>query len=150
MLYFGYCTLLDTEEMKKYCPTATPAGVASLSGYKLCFGTYSTGGGCNLEEAAGNEMLGLLYEVTPKELAGLDAISGVDKGYYKRIDVEVIKNDQKIPAVTYVIPEPGGPFHPPATYTRPILVGARALQLRQEYIAQLEEIVRSAQQPDES
>ena len=151
MIYFGYCTLLDTNEMKKYCPTAKPSGVASLFDYRLCFGAYhdNAGGGCNLEEAAGNEMLGLLYEVTPEELAGLDAISGVDKGYYEQSDVEVVKDGAKIPVVTYVIPKLGGPFQPAATYTRPILVGARALQLPQEYIAQLEEIIQAAQQPDE-
>ena len=65
-------------------------------------------------------MFGLLYEVTPEELAGLDAISGVDKGYYKQTDVEVVKEGQKIPAVTYIIPEPSEPSRPPATYTRPI------------------------------
>lgn len=150
MIYFGYCTLLDTEEMRKYCPTAKPIGVGRLSDYRLCFSTYSRDssvqGGCNLEKAIGEEMLGLLYEVTPEELDGLDEISGVHKNYYERITVTVVTEDGKeMPAVTYVMPEPGGPFHPPAAYTRPILVGARALQLPQEYISKLEKIIRSAQ-----
>jgi hypothetical protein len=34
MRYFAYCTLLDTAEMRKFCPTAKPAMVARLSGYQ--------------------------------------------------------------------------------------------------------------------
>ena len=80
MLYFGYCTLLETANMKRYCPTAVPEGVGSLAGYKLCFETYGPDdqrGGCNLKVAEGEETLGVLYELTPEELAGLDKISGV-------------------------------------------------------------------------
>jgi hypothetical protein len=33
MRYFAYCTLLDTAEMREFCPTAKPAMVARLSGY---------------------------------------------------------------------------------------------------------------------
>jgi gamma-glutamylcyclotransferase (GGCT)/AIG2-like uncharacterized protein YtfP len=150
MLYFAYCTLLDVDEMKKYCPTAEPAGIGSISGYRLCFATYSresTGGGCNLEEAAGEEMLGLLYEMSAEALDALDSIAGVDKGYYKKIDVVVTGQDgEGIAAITYVIPEPGGPFRPSAAYTRPILAGARALQLPAEYVAGLETTIEAAQQ----
>ncbi len=150
MIYFGYCTLLDVEEMGKYCPTAQPIGVARLLGYRPCFATYSAGsvqGGCNLEEAPGHEMWGLLYELTPEALDALDAVAGVDQGYYKKIDVTVTGKDGKpTPAMTYVIPQPGGPFRPAAAYTRPILIGARALELPKEYIAQLDKIVASVQQ----
>jgi gamma-glutamylcyclotransferase (GGCT)/AIG2-like uncharacterized protein YtfP len=151
MLYFAYCTLLDVEEMHKHCPTAEPAGLARLLGYKLTFATYSRGspsGGCNLEKAPGEEMPGLLYELSPEAMQTLDSIAGVDQGYYEKIDVVVLGQDGKeILAVTYLIPEPGGPFQPSPAYTRPILAGARALQLPPEYIASLEEVVESAQQP---
>ena len=148
MLYFGYCTLLETANMRRYCPTAAPVGVGSLSGYKLCFDTYGSGdprGGCNLRLAAGEEILGVLYELTPGELSGLDSISGVDRGYYQRIDVTVTREGHEIPAVTYRIPAPGGPFHPPAEYVRPILDGAREWRLPEEYIARLVQIIEAAQ-----
>jgi gamma-glutamylcyclotransferase (GGCT)/AIG2-like uncharacterized protein YtfP len=148
MLYFGYCTLLETANMKGYCPTAVPVGVGSLSGYRLCFETYGPDdprGGCNLQEVAGEEILGVLYELTPQALAGLDEISGVDQGHYQRIDITVIKDGQATPAVTYRIPAPGGPFRPPAAYVRPILDGAREWKLPNDYIAKLEGIIQSAQ-----
>ena len=149
MIYFAYCTLLEVEGMRKYCPTAEPIGTARLPDYMLSFATYSasgTDGGCNLENAVGRETWGVLYEVTPEELQALDLAAGLDKGYYEKIDVVVIDKDgAQISAVTYVIPQPGGPFRPSSAYTRPILVGARDLELPGEYIADLEKIVESAQ-----
>jgi hypothetical protein len=134
--------------MQRYCPTAEPVGVGSLAGYELCFETYGSDdlrGGCNLREAAGEEILGVLYQLAPGELAALDGISGVDRGYYERIDVTVIRDGHKIPAVTYRIPAPGGPFHPPAAYVRPILDGAREWSLPENYIAKLAQIIEAAQ-----
>ncbi|MGD9147334.1 MAG: gamma-glutamylcyclotransferase [Anaerolineae bacterium] len=148
MLYFGYCTLLETATMRQYCPTAAPVGVGSLSGYRLCFETYGPEdqrGGCNLREVAGEEILGVLYELTPEALAALDSISGVDQGHYERIDVTVVSDGREIPALTYRIPAPGGSFHPLAAYVRPILDGAREWSLPEEYIAKLAQIVEAAQ-----
>ena len=150
MLYFAYCTLLDVDEMGKYSPSAKPTGIARLSGYRVSFATYgqgSSGGGCNLEEAGDEEILGLLYEMSPEALEALDAIAGVDKGYYKKIDISVSgKDGTEIAAITYVIPEPGGPFQPSADYTRPILAGARSLQLPPVYVEKLESIIKTAQE----
>lgn len=152
MLYFAYCTLLDVEEMRRYCPTAEPTGVGRLPGYGLGFATYGRedpGGGCNLERSETKETLGLLYEMSQEAMAALDAIAGVDRGYYEKIDVTVTREDgTETPAITYVIPEPGGPFQPSAAYTRPILAGARALQLPAAYTASLEAIIESAQRPE--
>ena len=149
MIYFAYCTLPDIEGMRAYSPTAEPIGVARLPGFRLSFSTYGPGsaeGGCNLEGAAGRETWGVLYEVTAEELELLDLVAGLDKGFYEKVDVVVIDEDnEEVPALTYVIPEPGGPFHPSAAYTRPILVGARALELPQAYIADLEKTIEAAQ-----
>jgi hypothetical protein len=134
--------------MQRYCPTAEPVGVGSLSDYRLSFETYGPDdprGGCNLQQAAGEEILGILYELAPGELAALDDISGVDRGYYERIDITVVKEGHEVPAVTYRIPAPGGPFHPPADYVRPILDGAREWQLPEKYIAKLAQIIEAAQ-----
>ena len=40
MLYFAYCTLLDIDEMHKYCPAAEATEVASLPGYRVAFVRY--------------------------------------------------------------------------------------------------------------
>jgi len=48
-----------------------------------------------------------------------------------------------------VVPSAAGAFSPAAAYTRPILVGARALKLPADYIGKLEEIIASAEALDE-
>ena len=149
MLYFAYCTLLDFNEMRKYCPSAKPTGVMQLEGFKLCFATYSLSpseGGCSLEKAPGKIMYGVLYEVSDNEMEVLDKASGLDKGYWTRTHVTLLNHKKEnIRAVTYVIPNPHGRYHPPKTYSRPILIGAKAFQLPLDYVAELERIIEYAE-----
>ena len=87
-----------------------------------------------------------LRRLTPEELEVLHRAAGLDKGWYKLVDVVLLDEEGKeVPAVTYIIPNPTGPFCPSASYVRPILVGARALQLPEPYIKELREIIESTQ-----
>ena len=89
MLYFAYCTLLDTEEMHKYCPAAEPTETARLTGYRVAFARYGPGaseGGCNLQKVGDEEVLGLLYRLSPEALRDLDSIAGVNKGFYATVE----------------------------------------------------------------
>jgi gamma-glutamylcyclotransferase (GGCT)/AIG2-like uncharacterized protein YtfP len=137
--------------MQKYCPAAEPTKIARLTGYSVTFSRYAegpSGGGCDLQEAAGEEILGLLYRLSPEVLQDLDSIAGVDKGFYKRIDVRVTTEDSiTLDAITYVVPDPLGPFQPSRSYTRPILAGAKALVLPTAYVEKLEAIVATSQKP---
>lgn len=147
-VYFAYGTLLDINGTKKYCPSAEPLGVMSLKGYRMGFalcGADRSVGGCTLVEDPGNTMYGVLYSLPEKELADLDAASGVDKGLWATINI-TLTNDkgQKVPANTLTIPDPAGPYQPPETYTNPILLGARAWPLPPAYIKQLEDIIRKS------
>jgi gamma-glutamylcyclotransferase (GGCT)/AIG2-like uncharacterized protein YtfP len=149
--YFAYCTLLDTNEMRKFCPNASPTVVARLNGYRVTFDRYGkdeSSGGCNLAEHPGHEIHGLIYELSDEEYDQLDRISGVDRGFYRRIELMLTTTDgNEIDATTYVMPNPGGPFRPTSDYTRPILAGAAALNLPKGYLAELTETVRSATSP---
>ena len=146
--YFAYCTLLDTEEMKRFCPHAQPAVVARLTGYRVAFDQYGAdqlGGGCNLHQEAGHEIFGLVYDLSDEEFDELDRISGVDRGYYERVPFIVSRGDGgEVLAATYVMPHPGGPFRPTSAYTRPILAGAAALDLPTGYQSELTDIVHAA------
>lgn len=148
MLYFGYCTMLERAEMRRLCPGAKPLGVYRLEGYRLRFSAFHddrSRGSCDLEERPGHRMWGLLYEMVPEEYAALDLMAGVDKGYLARIDITVTNEPgESRAATTYKSPAPGGPFGPSAAYVRPILTGARELDLPAEYVEELEEIVAAA------
>ena len=143
--YFAYCTLLDVEEMRRFCADARPEMTGTITGWNVGFARHSAeGGGCQLLPAPGGTVHGLLYEMPGDALERLDAISGVPTGLYARIDVEVVTANGVVPAITYVIPSPLGPFAPSPAYVRPILEGARALDLPADYIATLEAAIRGA------
>lgn len=144
MPYFAYCTLLDEAEMQRFVPTARRGTVGQISGQRVVFERHGSGvetGGCNLSPAEGQTIYGVLYDLTDKEFAQLDAISGVDRGFYERFTVQVMTDAGEISAETYVISNPGGPFQPTAGYVRPILAGARDLGLPKDYISTLDELV---------
>ena len=148
ILYFGYCTMLEAAEMRRLCPGAEPLGVYQMEGYRLRFSAFhddSTKGSCDLETSKGHRMWGLLYRMVPAEYDALDVMAGVDRGYLSRIDVDVFNADgEQLQATTYKSPQPGGPFSPAESYTRPILDGARELELPPAYIAELDAIVAAS------
>jgi gamma-glutamylcyclotransferase (GGCT)/AIG2-like uncharacterized protein YtfP len=147
MPYFAYCTLLEEAEMLRFVPTARSGATGRISGQRVVFERHGPGvetGGCNLSEAKGQTVYGVLYDLTDDEFAKLDAISGVDRGLYERFAVQVTTNNGVVAAETYIIPNPGGPFQPTAAYVRPILAGARALGLPQNYVATLNALIRES------
>lgn len=147
MPYFAYCTLLDETEMHRFVPTARIGATGRIRGQRVVFERHAPGaetGGCNLAPAKGQIVYGVLYDLSDAEFDRLDAISGVDRGLYRRFSVEVETDGGTVAAETYVIPSPGGSFRPTAEYTRPILAGARVLALPEDYIADLEGTVREA------
>lgn len=143
--YFAYCTLLDRDEMGKFCPTATPGETGSVSGWRVTFAAHNLGGsngGCHLIEAADHTIYGLLYELDDTTLAQLDSISGVDQGMYKQIPVQVTTSSgESVSAITYLIPNSQGDFQPSANYVRPILKGAIDCVLPAEYQAEITALV---------
>ena len=143
--YFAYGTLLELAEIRKHCPTAEPLGIYQLKDYQLDFaacGPDSSIGGCTLKDAPGNTMQGMLYRLSQEESDTLERAAGLDRGLWARHPVSLLSlTGAQIPANTFIIPSPSGPYAPPATYTRPIIDGAKAIPLNPDYIAQLESIV---------
>ena len=144
-IYFAYGTLLECAEIKKFCPNAESMGVFRLKGYRLAFavcGPDPSAGGCTLVKDPDNTMYGLIYKMPLKERQNLDKASGYDSGLWAKLDITVLDNDDNpVPANTSFIPDPIGPHVPPASYTRPILAGAKEIPLPLHYIQQLEAIV---------
>lgn len=149
--YFAYCTLLDRDEMRRFCPDARATGTGTIAGWRVTFAAHGlggSGGGCHLDAEPGHVVHGLLYEMDGATLAQLDAISGVGQGMYRQIEVAVTTAaGETTDAITYVIPSPTGAFSPSAAYVRPILAGARATGLPAGYVAELEALVARSVAP---
>ena len=147
MPYFAYCTLLEEAEMQRFVPTARRGTTGQISGQRVAFERHGPNldtGGCNLSPAEGQTVYGVLYDLSDEEFAQLDAISGVDRGLYERLAVQVTTDAEDVAAETYIIPNPGGPFQPSAAYVRPILAGAQELGLPEDYVATLVALVRES------
>ncbi len=145
-IYFAYGTLLELTEIHRFCPNAESAGVFRLEGYRLGFaacGPDPSIGGCTLVKDPDNTMYGVLYKMSLKERQNLDKASGYDTGLWAKLEITVLDNDDNpVQANTSIIPNPSGPHEPPASYTRPILAGAKEIALPPQYIEQLEAIIR--------
>lgn len=148
VIYFAYGTLLELDEIHKFCPTAEALGIYRLKGYRLGFaacGSDPSVGGCTLEKDPDNTMYGILYKMSVTERQNLDKASGYDTGLWAKIDITIVDNDDEpIPANTSMIPKPSGPHAPPSSYTRPIIAGAKSIPLPADYIVQLETIIKDA------
>ena len=147
-VYFAYGTLLDINEMTRFCPSAKSLGLMKLIGYKLTFSFCkidSDQGGCDLDSCPGNVMYGVLYEWPEKELRDLDRLSGHGDGLWTNMHINLINEKNEIvPAQTYVIPTPGGDFSPSESYVKPILTGIESLPIPDDYKNQIRQIIHDA------
>ena len=111
--YVAYGSNMDVAQMTRRCPGAKLAGLASLRDRKLVFRTHLT-----IEECRGEEVTGLLWEITPDDEKNLDAYEGYpayyDKQYIKAFvtDFEE-RNPDKVTALVYVMNE-GRRIHLPS------------------------------------
>lgn len=117
------------------------ARAARLDAYRLCFnlpiGSGERGVG-NIEAANGACTWGVVYLLTPAELARLDATEGVGSGAYERKVVDVETPDgERIAAHAYVSTRGCEGRKPSARYIGLLLDGARHHGLPSEYLQTL-------------
>jgi len=103
MNYFAYGSNLDPDQMKKRAPGHRPLGVARASGYRLAFTKWSGGWGGYVADMVADEtsqVWGMLYNVTPSDIASLDK----KEGGYKRGPITVCgKDGASYQAVAYFV-----------------------------------------------
>lgn len=143
--YFGYGTLLGTEAMRDYCPSAEPVAVANYPGHQLEFRQYSDDperSGCHVNAADDLDMYGVVYSLTDEDMATLDDLSGVGNGWFRRIPITVTTDDgQEIATTTYELVAPGPHQTPPAPYRGLVRTGAHSAGLPAAYVARLVQLL---------
>lgn len=148
MQYFAYGTLLDSQYMRKFCPSAEPVGVMTLDGYEMGFATCSdpSRAGCTLHPKAGAKTLGVLYDLSADDMAKLEQISGLPEGLWASKPVSVRdKSGTTTQTVTFVVPNSSGPSTPSDDYVAPIYRGVEEFSFPEDYVRRLREIIESAQ-----
>lgn len=116
-LYFAYGSNLSETQMTERCPGSVPLHAARLAGYRLAFGGHSTrrnGGVATILSAAREVFVpGLLYRLTPQDLAALDGWEAYPR-VYGRVQVSAEDATGTLwRALTYVLldffPNPPSP-----------------------------------------
>jgi gamma-glutamylcyclotransferase len=144
MLYFSYGSFLDSETLRRHCPSARFATRAVLPNFDVQFNFMSKtygGGVTGVEPAPGKAARGVVYEVSPEEMNHLDTIEGIPEGIYYRQKVLVLDEGGKLlEAETYRTTDPEGPYTPTRRYLGLMIKGAKEQGLDPDYIEELEEL----------
>jgi len=151
MFLFAYASNLNPDQMKERAPGHRLVGLAVLRDYKLSFPRYSQlwdGGVAGPQLAHGEELWGVLFQVTEHDLGRLDAYEGFraagdpHNDYERQQEyVELVRcDDGSIPRrmrAWIYFARPSNPQPPSRRYLDSILTGARAYRLPEDYITRL-------------
>lgn len=97
MKYFSYGMNTNLGSMKMRCPNARSLGAAVLPHYAFEFKSFAT-----VIPNMGNEVEGVLWEITDECEKSLDRLEGYPI-YYSKINVWVKHNGELVPCMTYLM-----------------------------------------------
>ncbi|MGB1547365.1 MAG: gamma-glutamylcyclotransferase family protein [Alphaproteobacteria bacterium] len=141
--YFAYGSNMLTARLRARCPSAAPIGRAEAAGFTLAFNKQSQddSGKAMLRRAGGAEERGhgVLFEVDAAELASLDRIEGVGKGYEREdaFPVRLLDGGGIVRARTYRAILTDEELKPYDWYLALVIAGAREHRLDEAHVAAL-------------
>src|SRR5262249_11972199 len=120
--------------MRAHCPNAQVLGCAVLVGWRFL---VTTSGYASIAPAPGQRVHGVLWWLTPRDRAALNAYESVDSGLYRSRVVPVSAAGRRVPALIYIgrsatfgRPKPG--------YLETVGAAGRAWSLPRDYVAGLQ------------
>ena len=129
IIYFAYGANLNLHGMGLRCPGCRPLGTGILPDHRLVFR-----GVADIETAAGEQVHGALYEITPDHLYSLDRFESYPR-LYTRKQVEVVtENGETITATVYQMTKRNGYSPPSNGYLNIILSGCCQWGIPEAYI----------------
>jgi gamma-glutamylcyclotransferase (GGCT)/AIG2-like uncharacterized protein YtfP len=131
-LYFAYGANMERAAMARRCPGAVALGPARLSGRRY---VIAEGYG-SIAPAAGMRVYGVLWRLTPRDLAALNAFESLDSGLYRRAMLTVETGAQRARALVYV-GRRRGKRRPIPGYQERLVAAAQEWRLPPFYVAEL-------------
>ena len=142
MHYFAYGSNMNWPQMQRRCPSARFVCVGRLINYQFGITRHSRLRDCgiaNVFPSAGNEVWGIVYDISDADLLILDSF---EDGYRReKLPIKPIGNSSEvlnalvyIAAIEKIVPPPN------AEYRKLIVEGARHWNLPHAYVALLEAI----------
>jgi len=153
ILYFAYGSNLRAAQMQRLCPGHQFLAPARLAHHRLAFTLPDEewqGGVADVLPAPGEYVWGALYDITPSDLAALDAYEGCDprgnpaQNAYLRRTVTVTTHDNCAHSQVwcYFVRQPHGHIPPSDLYRCALLEGAHERNLPLPYVETLQELLR--------
>ncbi len=117
IFYFAYGSNQDEGQMKERCPDSKLVGKFVLKDYRLAFSIFSSKRQCgcaDIIKSPGDEVWGLVYEVSPVDLERLDGFEAHPEKY-KRFTTSVENERGETRTVeTYAVVEKSAEHLPPS------------------------------------
>lgn len=133
-LHFAYGSNMSRELMRAHAPDARPVGRARLAGFRFII---TRAGYASVVPARGSMVHGVLWNLTPRDVASLNAYESIDSGLYRRATLPVNWGGGQKEALVYLgrDTEPG---RPRAGYLDVVLAAARDWELPPPYVRSLQ------------
>jgi gamma-glutamylcyclotransferase (GGCT)/AIG2-like uncharacterized protein YtfP len=147
MIYFAYGANMERAAMGTRCRDATPMGQAALRGWRY---VIAQGYG-SVTPARGMCVFGVLWRLTPRDLAALNTFESLDSGLYRRARLSVEFEGRRVGALVY-LSRSGGKPRPMPGYQERLVAAAQDWRLPPRYIAELARLAPAyrAARPTES
>jgi gamma-glutamylcyclotransferase (GGCT)/AIG2-like uncharacterized protein YtfP len=132
-LYFAYGSNMNRQLMRRHCPRATAIGKGILAGYRFII---TTDGYASIIPHSGGMVHGVLWRLTPRDFAALNAYESVDSGLYAMTTLTVRTGGRRLAAMAYVA-RSRSEGRPKTGYMEVILAAAREWELPAPYVRSL-------------
>jgi gamma-glutamylcyclotransferase (GGCT)/AIG2-like uncharacterized protein YtfP len=136
MLHFAYGSNMHLGLMRARCPDARVICRAVLREHRF---VITRDGYASVAPARGGVVHGLLWRVSPRDLAALDAYENIDAGLFRRVLLSVRAQGRSAKALVY-IGRSGAPGRARAGYMELVATAAREAGLPSDYVAGLERL----------
>jgi gamma-glutamylcyclotransferase (GGCT)/AIG2-like uncharacterized protein YtfP len=131
--YFAYGSNMNRALMRRHCPRAKEIATAALAGYRF---VITTDGYASIVAQPGGTVHGVLWRLTPRDLAALNGYESLASGLYRRITLPVRVAERRISAMVYVA-RSRTMGRPKPSYLDKVLAAARDWRLPEEYLNSL-------------
>jgi gamma-glutamylcyclotransferase (GGCT)/AIG2-like uncharacterized protein YtfP len=139
MLHFAYGSNMDRASMRRRCPGARAIGPAWLDNWRFI---VTRDGYASIVPAPGEVVHGVLWHLSPRDLAAVNAYESLDSGLYHRRMLPVRRASGCIRALVYVGRD-RCPGRPKPGYHDVVVAAARAWNLPEDYVRGLERLAPS-------
>ena len=132
-LHFAYGSNMSRARMRPRCGSAREIGTGLLEGHRFII---TADGYASVLPTPGGIVHGLVWRLTPRDLAALDAYESLDTGLYRAVTLPVRIGTAHAPALVYV-GRSRVPGRPRPGYLEDVLAAARDLNLPPAYVRAL-------------